>query len=77
MGSGVDISFRHPLEFAAVCLLVALFSAAGGLALGCSIGQTQVGPDVQPGAGAHDDVRLRLLSVGFAAGLSRSCNTPC
>jgi len=43
MGSGVDISFRQPLEFAAVCLLVALFSAAGGLALGCSIGQTQVG----------------------------------
>ena len=43
MGSGVDISFRHPLEFIAICLLVALFSAAGGLALGCSIGQAQVG----------------------------------
>ena len=43
MGSGVDISFRQPLEFAAVCLLVALFAGAGGLALGCSIGQTQVG----------------------------------
>ena len=27
----------------AICLLVALFSAAGGLALGCSVGQTQIG----------------------------------
>lgn len=43
MGSGVNISFRQPLEFAAVCLLVALFSAAGGLTLGCSVGQTQIG----------------------------------
>ena len=43
MGSGVQISFRQPLEFAAVCLLVGLFAGAGGLALGCSIGQTQVG----------------------------------
>ncbi len=43
MGTGVNLSFAHPLEFAVICLLVALFSAAGGLALGCSIGQTQVG----------------------------------
>ena len=43
MGSGVNISFRNPLEFAAVCLLVALLSSAGGLALGCSVGQTQIG----------------------------------
>ena len=43
MGSGVKISFDHPLEFAAVCLLVALLSSAGGLALGCSVGQTQIG----------------------------------
>lgn len=43
MGSGVNISFRQPLEFAAVCLLVALFSASGGLTLGCSVGQTQIG----------------------------------
>jgi ABC-2 type transport system permease protein len=42
MGSGVHLSF-HPLEFAVVCLLVALFSSAGGLALGCSVGQTQIG----------------------------------
>ena len=42
MGSGVHLSF-HPLEFAAICLLVAMFSATGGLALGCSVGQTQVG----------------------------------
>jgi ABC-2 type transport system permease protein len=42
MGSGVQLSF-HPLAFAVVCLLVALFSSAGGLALGCSVGQTQIG----------------------------------
>ena len=43
MGSGVHISFSQPLIFAAVCLLVALCSSAGGLALGCSVGQTQIG----------------------------------
>jgi ABC-2 type transport system permease protein len=42
MGSGVQLNFQ-PVEFAIVCLLVALFSAAGGLALGCSVGQTQIG----------------------------------
>jgi len=42
MGSGVHLNF-HPLEFAVVCLLVALFSSAGGLLLGCSVGQTQIG----------------------------------
>ena len=43
MGSGVDISLHQPVQFAAMCFLVALFAGAGGLALGCSIGQTQVG----------------------------------
>jgi len=43
MGSGVNLNFGKPLEFAAVCFLVALFSSAGGLALGCSVGQTQIG----------------------------------
>ena len=43
MGSGVLISFRHPLEFVLVCFLVALASSAGGLLLGCSVGQTQIG----------------------------------
>ena len=43
MGSGLKLDFGQPLEFAAVCLLVALFSSAGGLALGCSVGQTQIG----------------------------------
>jgi ABC-2 type transport system permease protein len=42
MGSGVHLDF-HPVQFAVVCLLVALFSSAGGLALGCSVGQTQIG----------------------------------
>ncbi len=43
LGRGVNLSFDHPLEFAAVCLLVAFFSSVGGLALGCSVGQTQIG----------------------------------
>ena len=40
---GVELSLQSPLKFAGVTLLVALMSAAGGLALGCSIGQTQIG----------------------------------
>jgi ABC-2 type transport system permease protein len=43
MGSGVNLDLGHMVEFLLIALLVALFSAAGGLALGCSIGQTQVG----------------------------------
>jgi ABC-2 type transport system permease protein len=43
LGAGVHLSFGNPLLFAAICLLVALLSSAGGLALGCSIGQTQIG----------------------------------
>ena len=43
MGSGVEINLHQPLQFVAMCFLVALFAGAGGLALGCSIGQTQVG----------------------------------
>jgi ABC-2 type transport system permease protein len=42
MGSGVHLSV-HPFEFVVVCLLVAMFSSTGGLALGCSVGQTQIG----------------------------------
>ena len=40
---GVDIRIHAPLEFTAMMLLVALFSAAGGLALGCSMNQQHVG----------------------------------
>jgi len=40
---GVDLSLHRPLMFCAVALLVALFSAGGGLALGCSIEQTHIG----------------------------------
>jgi ABC-2 type transport system permease protein len=43
MGSGTNIHLGHPLEFAVVGLLVALFSASGGLTLGCTVGQTQIG----------------------------------
>ena len=40
---GVELSLQSPLMFAVVTLLVALMSASGGLALGCTIGQTQIG----------------------------------
>jgi ABC-2 type transport system permease protein len=40
---GVDLNLRSPLSFAGVTLLVALFSACGGLALGCSIDQAHIG----------------------------------
>ena len=43
MGSGTNIHLGRPLEFVVVGTLVALFSASGGLMLGCSIGQTQIG----------------------------------
>ncbi|HLQ51329.1 MAG TPA: ABC transporter permease, partial [Terriglobales bacterium] len=40
---GVELNVPHPLLFALVALLVALFSATGGLALGCSMQQTHIG----------------------------------
>jgi len=40
---GVELHLFSPLTFVAVTLLVALFSACGGLALGCSVDQTQIG----------------------------------
>jgi ABC-2 type transport system permease protein len=43
LGSGVHPSLDNGGLFAVICVLVALLSSAGGLALGCSIGQTQIG----------------------------------
>jgi ABC-2 type transport system permease protein len=43
LGSGVNLSQWHPAQFAAMCLLMALFSASGGLLMGVSVGQTQIG----------------------------------
>jgi ABC-2 type transport system permease protein len=40
---GVDISIKAPFEFVAMIVLVAVFSACGGLALGCTINQQHVG----------------------------------
>jgi ABC-2 type transport system permease protein len=40
---GVDVSVHAPLILAAIILLVAAFSACGGLALGCSINQQHIG----------------------------------
>jgi ABC-2 type transport system permease protein len=40
---GVDLNLLSPLSFAAVTVLVALFSACGGLALGCSVNQQHIG----------------------------------
>src|ERR1700686_695395 len=39
----VEFNLHSPLSFAFVTLLVALFSSAGGLALGCSVNQTHIG----------------------------------
>jgi len=40
---GVDIRINQPVWFIAIIVLVAAFSAAGGLALGCSINQQHIG----------------------------------
>ena len=40
---GVEISIGHPFTFAVIVVLVATFSACGGLALGCSINQQHIG----------------------------------
>lgn len=43
MGRGVGVSLQHPAQFLVLALLVAFLASAGGLALGCSVGQTQIG----------------------------------
>lgn len=43
LGRDVGLNFDEPLRLAAIILLISLFSAAGGLTLGCSVGQTQIG----------------------------------
>jgi ABC-2 type transport system permease protein len=40
---GVQISIASPLAFAVIIVLIAAFSACGGLALGCSIDQQHIG----------------------------------
>jgi ABC-2 type transport system permease protein len=40
---GIRLNLDHPLELASIALLVALAAGAGGLTLGCSVGQTQIG----------------------------------
>jgi ABC-2 type transport system permease protein len=40
---GVEFNLQSPLSFICVTVLVALFAACGGLALGCSISQTHIG----------------------------------
>src|ERR1039457_3899738 len=69
MGSGVRLDFGKPFEFLLVGLLVGLFFSAGGVGAGLQRGANTDRPDVQPGAGADDDVRLRLLSVERAGGV--------
>ncbi len=43
MGSGLALSRDHLALFFTLALMVSFLSAAGGLALGCSVGQTQIG----------------------------------
>jgi ABC-2 type transport system permease protein len=40
---GVQISIASPLAFAVIIVLIAAFSACGGLALGCTINQQHIG----------------------------------
>jgi ABC-2 type transport system permease protein len=40
---GIDMSMHSPITFAAIMVLVATFSACGGLALGCTINQQHIG----------------------------------
>jgi ABC-2 type transport system permease protein len=40
---GVEISIGEPLTFTVIIVLIATFSACGGLALGCSINQQHIG----------------------------------
>jgi ABC-2 type transport system permease protein len=43
LGRDVGLHLQQPLLFGVVLVLVALFSASGGLALGCSVGATHIG----------------------------------
>src|SRR5690242_9480990 len=43
LGRGLDISISNPIVFVAIIVLVATFSACGGLALGSSINQQHIG----------------------------------
>lgn len=43
LGSGLGISTQHIGTFCLISVLVAVFAAAGGMTLGCSVGQTQIG----------------------------------
>lgn len=40
---GVELNLHSPLSFATVTILVAVFSACGGLALGCTVDQSHIG----------------------------------
>jgi len=43
LGRSTGLSFDHPIQLAIMMFLVALLAAAGGLAMGCSVGQTHIG----------------------------------
>lgn len=43
LGGKVGLSFNYPGTLAAIGLLVAILSAAGGLTMGCSVGQSHIG----------------------------------
>jgi len=43
LGRNIGVTFEHPIELAAIMLLVAMLAAAGGLAMGCSVSQTHIG----------------------------------
>ena len=63
LGSGVNLGDWRPAQFIVTCLLMALFSAAGGLWMGVQCRPNADRPHVQHGDHPHDDVRLRLLPM--------------
>ncbi len=63
LGANLGLSTEQLGLFFAIAFLVALFSAAGGLDAGMQRRADADRIGVQPGAGAHDHVRLRILSL--------------
>ena len=77
LGSDLHLDADHLGLLVIVGILVAVFSAAGGLTLGCSVWTDPYRTGVQPGARADDHVWLRLLSLERAPELPLRRNWCC
>ena len=77
MGSGVKLEFRQAAGVRGWCACWWRFIVGGRAGAGVQHRADADRADVQPGAGADDDVRLRLLSVERAGGVSHFADTRC